>query len=329
MGGGGGIDDSIDSRDLELSLLEHHRSHSGPDAHVPQVVGAGGTMSTSAADALFSALDADGDGVITRSEMRDGLARHAAAAPPATMQSMPQASPTPSMRAESVADELEERLAAAAARFGPAVARASTTGRKKNWAAAAPLTSATANHANAVDIATAFRGGQLAVPFHHAGGGVPLGAAASPQRSPQPSPRHSPVEHQPPVWGDSGTEISNVLAPGLSARPSLGGHTPRLDYTRAVPSAASATSPVASPRARSPQPMMSSMLDGAAIDAMDVTQSLVECKSSITDECSNTRASLRQLTSDLNNFDSEVQKRIQQLKLEVMQTKQLEESLTG
>ena len=54
MGGGGGIDDSIDSRDLELSLLEHHRSHSGPDAHVPQVVGAGGTMSTSAADALFT-----------------------------------------------------------------------------------------------------------------------------------------------------------------------------------------------------------------------------------------------------------------------------------
>ena len=49
-----------------------------------------------------------------------------------------------------------------------------------------------------------------------------------------------------------------------------------------------------------------------------------------TNDCSSTRASPRQLTSGLNNPDAEVQKRAQQLKLEVMQTKQLdEESLTG
>ena len=53
----------------------------------------------------------------------------------------------------------------------------------------------------------------------------------------------------------------------------------------------------------------------------------MECKSAITVNCTSTRASLRQLGADLSNYEADVQRKIQQLQLEVMQSKQLEESL--
>lgn len=261
--GTGTLDDSIDSQDLEVSLLEHHRSYSGSPA------------------AMQGAHANRGPG-------------------------RPGASPTPSLRAESVANELEERLAAAAARFGPAVARASA---RKKWAAAAPLTSATANRANEVDIGAALRGGgDLGQAFRHSSPAASsMDAVASP---PQRSPDRS-LEWR-PAFRDGDGEISNVL--GL-ARPSLGGYTPRLEQPHRP-----FASPVASHR---------SIQTSLRFDGPDLTQSLAESKSAIIQNCSSARASLQQLSDDVKNFDAAVQKRIQQLRLEATQAKEHEESLKG
>lgn len=214
----------------------------------------------------------------------------------------PAASPTPSLRAESVANELEERLAAAAARFGPAVARASA---RKKWAAAAPLTSASANR---VESATVLSGGDLGQPLRHSSPAASnVDAAMSP---PQRSPGRS-LEWQPP-FRDGDAEISMVL--GL-ARPSLGGYTPRLE----LPYRPSAI-PVTSPR---------SVQTSLRFGGPDLTQSLMESKSAITQNCSSARASLKQLSDDVKNFDAAVQKRIQQLRLELTQATEHEESLNG
>lgn len=257
------LDNSIDLQELEVSLLEHHRSYSGP----------AGMQS------------------------------------PGATASVPTASPTPSARASSVADELEERLAAAAARFGPSVTR--STARNK-WAAVAPLTSATASHANVIDIASAFRGGDLSKQFqrHVHSSAPPESCASTAVPSPQPSSFQHLSERQ-PLWVNSGAEISEVVGQGLS-RPSLTGHTPKLDSARHL---------VASPPS-SPHRFQMSMDRG-----LDITQTIMEAQSTIIDECSNARASLRQLSEDVNNFDSGVQQRIQKLRMEVMQAKQLEEVL--
>jgi hypothetical protein len=221
----------------------------------------------------------------------------------------PGASPTPSIRAESVADELEARLAAAAARFGPTVARASA---RKKWGAVAPLTSATANHANVIDIASAFRGGDLSQPFkHRAHDSRATSGASAPATPPQHSPRHSPGHHA--AFKDGGVEISIVPALDV-ARPSLGGHTPRLELLPPGPLA----SPLSSPRD----------IQAAIRPAgPDVSLSLMKSRSTVVDDCSNARASLQELSDDVKNFDARVQKRIQELRLEITQAKQQEESL--
>ena len=61
----------------------------------------------------------------------------------------------------------------------------------------------------------------------------------------------------------------------------------------------------------------------------DITQSLMESKSTVVDDCSSARASLQELSDDVNKFDAQVQKRIQQLRLELMQATHQEESLTA
>ena len=83
--------DSINSADLETSLLEHHRSTS---AATP------GARLMASSPPPPAQLDADW-AAMTR-----------------VQPGPPGASPTPSTRAESVANELEDRLALAAARFG-------------------------------------------------------------------------------------------------------------------------------------------------------------------------------------------------------------------
>jgi hypothetical protein len=53
----------------------------------------------------------------------------------------------------------------------------------------------------------------------------------------------------------------------------------------------------------------------------------MKSRSTVVDDCSSARASLQELSDDVKNFDARVQKRIQELRLEITQAKQQEESL--
>ena len=218
------------------------------------------------ADVIFSVLDANNDGVITRDEMRA-----AGSGSGHTTNPSPPGSP-----ADALTAELEARLAAAAERFGPAVAAAASpppappaaaprTMPRKRWASsAAPLTVGSSVGATA---------GSSAV------------LAASRPRSVSPSGTPSSSR-----WGAS--DVSAVLARPDVPMPSLDGYTPQLD--RSLKSVGSPPSV----RARSPPHLAPVSLNAMA-------------------DCTAVRASLRQLSAELANYDEDVRRRIAQLEREL------------